>query len=399
MSPCPFFPGRYPLRERIANIVQLPPFRLERYFARHEFTAPHLLCASDGQSLSVGELLALVPGAAEGLGHVHLGYTDSKGASALRQAIASLYTTIEPEDVLVHVGAEEAIFTFMTAALAPGDTLVVTTPCYQSLSDVARSVGCRVSPWGCDPAWGFAPDMAELPALLSGPAKALTVNFPHNPTGYLPTPETFAAMVGLAAEQGVRVFSDEVYRFSEAEGVATLPAACDLDPRAVSLGVLSKSFGLPGLRVGWVCCRDREFLARMASVKDYLSICGSAPSEYLAVCALTAREAILDRLNRLLAQNRRLLSDFFLARSDLFHFAAPRGGLTAFPGLRHGTADDFCQALLAAAGVLLLPGSLYGETWAKHFRIGFGRADFAENLERLAVFCQNWLPGPGNQSA
>lgn len=372
----------------------LPPFRLERFFARHEFTAPHLLCASDGQSLSVAELLDLVPGAAEGLGQVHLGYTDSKGAPALRQAIASLYATIEPDDVLVHVGAEEAIYTFMAAALSPGDSVVVTTPCYQSLSDVARSLGCRVSSWRCDPAWGFAPDMAELTPLLAGPAKALVVNFPHNPTGYLPTPEAFAAMVALAAEQGVRVFSDEVYRFTEAEGVATLPAACDLDPTAVSLGVLSKSFGLPGLRVGWVCCRDRELLARMASVKDYLSICGSAPSEYLAGCALAAREAILARMNRLLAQNRRLLSDFFLDRSDLFHFVAPRGGLTAFPGLRQGTADDFCEALLAASGVLLLPGSLYGEEWPGRFRIGFGRADFAENIERLAAFCQNWVPGP-----
>ena len=378
--------------------MQLPPFRLERYFARHEFTAPHVLCASDGQTLSVGELLDLVPGAAKGLAEVHLGYTDSKGAPALRQAIASLYATIEPDDVLVHVGAEEAIFTFMTAALGPGDALVATTPCYQSLTDVAKSLGCRALSWSCDPAWGFAPDMAELPSLLAGPVKALAVNFPHNPTGYLPTPETFAAMVGLAAEQGVRVFSDEVYRFSEAQDVPTLPAACDLDPRAVSLGVLSKSFGLPGLRVGWVCCRDRELLTRMASVKDYLSICGSAPSEYLAVCALTAREAILARINRLLTQNRRLLSDFFLTRSDLFHFAAPRGGLTAFPGLRQGSADDFCQDLLAATGVLLLPGSLYGESFAKHFRIGFGRADFAENLERLAAFCQNWVPGTSGRS-
>ncbi|KHK01766.1 aminotransferase class I/II-fold pyridoxal phosphate-dependent enzyme [Desulfovibrio sp. TomC] len=372
--------------------MNLPPFRLERFFARHEFTAPHLLCVSDGESVSVAELLDLVPGAAEGLGAVHLGYTDSKGSPVLRQAIASLYTSIEPDDVLVHVGAEEAIFTFMTAALTAGDTLAVTTPCYQSLSDIASSLGCRISPWRCDPAWGFAPDMAELGHLLGDATKVLAVNFPHNPTGYLPTPEAFAAILALAAERGVRVFSDEVYRFSEADGVPTLPAACDLDPRAVSLGVMSKSFGLAGLRVGWVCCRDRELLARMGAVKDYLSICGSAPSEYLAACALTAREALLGRMETLLAANRRLLGQFFLDHSELFHFVPPRGGLTAFPGLRQGTADGFCQELLAAAGVLLLPGSLYGDEWPEYFRIGFGRADFAANLERMAAFCQNWNP-------
>ena len=215
----------------------------------------------------------------------------------------------------------------------------------------------------------------------------------------MPSEETLRELAALCDERGIRLFCDEVYRGIEVDRERPLPQAADLSETALSLNVASKSYGLPGLRVGWVCCRDRELLARMASVKDYLSICGSAPSEYLAVCALSAREAILDRLNRLLAHNRRLLSDFFLARPEQFHFTAPGGGLTAFPGLRRGTADDFCQALLAATGVLLLPGSLYGETWAKHFRIGFGRADFAENLERLAVFCQNWLPGTGDQSA
>jgi len=378
--------------------VQLPPFRLERFFARHEFSAPHLLCASDGETLSVAELLDMVPGSAEGLARLRLGYTDSRGAPELREAIAGLYGTIAPDDVLVHVGAEEAIYTFMQAALAPGDEVVVTTPNYQSLTDAARSLSCRIAPWRCDPDWGFAPDMAELDALLGPKATTLVVNFPHNPTGYLPAPEAFAAMIALAASRGARVFSDEVYRFSEAEGVATLPAACDLDSRAVSLGVLSKSFGLAGLRVGWVACRDREFLARMAAVKDYLSICGSAPSEFLAVCALSAREAVLGRMQGLLARNRRLLTDFFHARADLFHFVAPRGGLTAFPGLRAGDADAFCQKALETSGLLLLPGRLYGEEWPDRFRIGFGRIDFPENLQRLAAFCQLWDSRPAGET-
>jgi len=370
--------------------VLLPPFRLERFFAEHEFSVPHLLCASDGESLSVAELLDLVPGSVEGLARLRLGYTDSRGTPELRAAIAGLYETISPDDVLVHVGAEEAIYTFMRASLVVGDEVVVTTPGYQSLTDVARSLSCRVSAWRCDPAWGFAPDMAELDSLLGGRVKALVVNFPHNPTGYLPSREAFVSMIELARERGARVFSDEVYRFSEADGVPTLPAACDLDPTAVSLGVLSKSFGLAGLRVGWVACRDRELLGRMASVKDYLSICGSAPSEFLAVCALAAREPILARLRALLARNRRFLETFFLNRPDMFHFVTPRGGLTAFPGLVSGDADAFCQAALKKAGVLLLPGRLYGEEWPGRFRIGFGRADFAENLERLAAFCQLW---------
>lgn len=393
MSACPFAEGLYPQPKRTTRAVLLPPFRLERYFARHEFCAPHLLCVSDGETLSIAELLDLVPGAAEGLSRLRLGYTDSHGTPELREAIAGLYETITADDVLVHVGAEEAIYTFMQAALSPGDTVVVSLPCYQSLCDVARSLDCRATSWRLDPDWGFAPDMGELGALLDRSVRALVVNFPHNPTGFMPAPEVFAAMIALAGERGVRVFSDEVYRFSEARDVPRLPAACDLDPRAVSLGVLSKSFGLAGLRVGWVACRDRALLARMASVKDYLSICGSAPSEYLAVCALAAREQLLDSMHRLLEINRKALCTFFHNRSDMFHFITPRGGLTAFPGLRLGDADTFCRDALERAGILLLPGRLFGEEWSDRFRIGYGRADFLENLERLNAFCQLWQAG------
>ena len=378
--------------------VPLPPFHLERFFARHEFSAPSLLCASDGETLSVAEILDLIPGAERKFGRLRLGYTDSHGSPALRATIATLYETISPDDVLVHVGAEEAIYTFMAAALTAGDEVVVTTPCYQSLTDVARSLGARISPWRCDPSWGFAPDMGELGVLLASAPKALIVNFPHNPTGDLPSRETFASLVALAREHGTRVFSDEVYRFSEAEGVPTLPAACDLDPTAVSLGVLSKSYGLAGLRVGWVACRDRKILDAMAAVKDYLSICGSAPSEFLATCALGAGDRLLARMRGLLAVNRRLLEAFFQEHANLFHFVSPRGGLTAFPGLRSGDADAFCQAALDDAGLLLLPGRLYGPEWADRFRIGFGRADFPENLNRLDAFCQKWnARRPGNE--
>lgn len=342
--------------------------------------------------MTVAEVLDLVPGAAEGLAQLNLGYTESRGAPELREAIAELYETITPADILVYVGAEEAIYAFMRAALAPEDEVVVTTPCYQSLSDIAKSVGCRVLPWHCDPAWGFAPDMRELTALIGNKTRALVINFPHNPTGYMPSCEGLATMIAMAAQRGTRVFSDEVYRFSEAEGVPPLPAACDLHPQAVSLGVLSKSFGLAGLRIGWVACRDQKLLARMAAIKDYLSICCSAPSEFLATCALAARETILGRMRQRLDRNRSLLTQFFLDRADLFHFVPPRGGLTAFPGLRSGDGDFFCRKALEEAGLLLLPGSLYGDEWPEYFRIGFGRADFPENLERLAKFCQKWNP-------
>src|SRR5262245_21590083 len=127
--------------------MRFPEFKLERYFARYEFNVPYSLCSSDCESISIGELLALEPDAQERLLRLRLGYTESPGHPALRRAIADTTTTLEPDHVLVHSGAEEAIFLFMHAALSPGDHLVVHTPCYQSLHEVARSLGCDITPW------------------------------------------------------------------------------------------------------------------------------------------------------------------------------------------------------------------------------------------------------------
>ena len=171
--------------------MPLPPFALERFFARHEFEAPHLLCASDCESMTVDELLAMEPGAAAALGALRLGYTESAGGPTLRSAIAALYSTVRRDDVLVTAGAEEGIFTFMHAALSPGDHLVVHQPCYRSLVEVARSIGCEVSPWAAreDRGWELDPD--ECASLIRPSTRVIVMNVPHNPTGYLMAADAF----------------------------------------------------------------------------------------------------------------------------------------------------------------------------------------------------------------
>jgi len=156
--------------------MQLSPFKLERYFAQYEFNVPYILCASDCESLAVSELLALEEDAAQRF-HAHwLGYTESQGGAALRQAITSIYETISPGQVLVHSGAEEAIFLFMHAVLAPGDHVIVHSPCYQSLAEVAHSIGCRVKLWLAREESGWAPDMDELRHIIQPATKAIIVN-------------------------------------------------------------------------------------------------------------------------------------------------------------------------------------------------------------------------------
>lgn len=365
--------------------MRLPPFRLERYFARYEFTARFLLCSSDCETVAIRELLALEPGAMERFLDLRLGYTESPGSPTLREEISRLYTTIDPSGILVHAGAEEAIFLFMHAALEAGDHLIVHTPCYQSLAEVARGIGCDVTPWVAKEAAGWALELDDLKRALRRNTRAIVLNTPHNPTGYLMRRDLFREVHRFAEEHGLRLFCDEVYRESEHADADRLPAACDLGPRSVSLGVMSKSYGLPGLRIGWVATRDAGLLARMAALKDYTTICNGAPGEFLAELALRHRAALLRRNLDLIHRNLAVLDAFFARHEERFGWVRPCAGPIAFPRLKGEEVDAFCHDLVTAANVLLLPGTLFDDH-GNHFRIGFGRANLPEAVDRLESF-------------
>lgn len=365
--------------------MQLPPFRLERFFARHEFSAPHHLCASDCESWSVAELLALEPDARRDLEELRLGYTEPDGHPELRAAIARQYERTGPDDVLVFCGGEEAIYALMQVAFEPGDRIAVHYPAYQSLHEVARGRGCEVLLWRARAVDGWSLDTDELwRRSATGGLAGAVVNLPHNPTGFLMDRPDFEALVAGADTRGVRLISDEVYRLLELRDDDRLPAACDLSETAVSLGVVSKSFGLPGLRIGWVATRDRRLLDRLASFKDYLTICPPAPSELLAALALRHSEHVAGRNREIVRRNLERLTAFMDRHGDRFQWVPPRGGPVTYPALRGGVGTHhFCTDVLERAGVLLLPGSTFDPDDHRHFRIGYGRADFAEGLDAL----------------
>jgi aspartate/methionine/tyrosine aminotransferase len=365
--------------------MQLPPFTLERFFARYEFEAKHLLCASDCESMTIAELLAMETGAAEAFAGLRLGYTESPGSPALRAAVARLYQGVGSQDILVTSGAEEAIFLFMHAALSAGDHLVVHQPCYQSLADVARAAGCDVSAWQARPENGWALDPDDLVSLVRPSTRVIVLNLPHNPTGYMMERPAFQRTLAFAEERGIVVFSDEVYRGLERTAAHRLPAACDLSASAVSLGVMSKTYGLPGLRIGWVATHNERLLARIAELKDYTTICASGPSELLAEVALRHAAALEQRSRAIIDANLRLLDAFFGRHAGVFAWTPPRGGPVAFPRFLPGDAEGFCRSLVEKKGVLLAPGSHFGGP-AAHFRIGFGRRGMPEALAELETF-------------
>jgi len=365
--------------------LQLKPFKLERFFARYEFAVQYTLCSSDCESLTVGDLLKLEEGAEQRF-HAHwLGYTESPGAPELREAISRIYTTIQPEQVLVHSGAEEAIFLLMNALLSRGDHLIVHSPCYQSLFEVGHALGCEVTLWRARPETSWALDLDELRRSIRPNTRLIVVNLPHNPTGYLMARAEFQELQRIAQEHDLYLFSDEVYREIEHDPALRLPGACDINEKAISLGVLSKSYGLAGLRIGWIATRDAWVYKRMAELKDYTTICNSAASEFLAGVALRHRERLAARNLGIILHNLDLLDTFFATRTELFEWQRPRAGPIAFPRLLGEEVEVFCERLAVSAGVLLLPGTLYDHP-GNYFRIGFGRRNLPQALDKLSEF-------------
>jgi len=365
--------------------MQIKPFRIEEYFGKYEFTAKYLLSSSDAESRTIKELLDLEPGAHERFLEHWCGYTESPGAPWLREVIARIYKGIKPEDVLVISAAEEGIFVLYHALVGPGDHVIVETPCYESALEVARSTGAQVSEWRRSFENGWAHDLAALEKLIQPNTRIIYINTPHNPTGLLMPPGVFQQVMALAARQGIIVFSDEVYRESEHDPAMRLPAACETYEQAVSLGSMSKTYGLPGLRLGWLVTRDARIIQRCLEFKYYTTICSSAPSEFLTALALRHRAVLVKRNLEIVQRNLALLDEFIKRRSNLFEWIKPNAspiGFVRFKPQRDVFA--FCEEVVRGSGVLLLPGSVYDEP--HHIRFGYGRKNMPEALAQFEAY-------------
>jgi aspartate/methionine/tyrosine aminotransferase len=276
----------------------------------------------------------------------------------------------------------------MEDLIGPGDHAIVTVPNYQSMESVAIATGADVTPAVLDATNGWAFDLEDLRRQLRPTTRLIAVNFPNNPTGATPDEATFRALVELCDERGIRLFSDEVYRGLEVEGSRpALPQAADISPTALSLNVMSKAYGLSGLRIGWLASQDRDLLARLEKRKHFTSICNAGPSEHLATIVLRNAEKVKARNRAIVSENLPLFRAFFAERwSDLFEWEQPQGGCVSYPRyLGPEGAEVFCRTLLLEAGVCVLPPSIYqsalAEMPADRFRMGIGHSVSGAALE------------------
>jgi len=361
--------------------MHISPFKLERFFARYEFKAPYLLCTSDCEPVSVSDIVDMDKSYLDKILHYNLGYINTDGQGELKDSIANLYRSIKPENIIVTNGAEEAIYLFMNIAINRGEHIIVQFPFYQSLGEIAKHIGANISFWECDNRQNWELDIDYLKDNIRDNTKIIVLNMPHNPTGYISSLEKYNEIIEVARQKNIIILNDEVYNGLEIDDNSRLPYISDLYENGVSIGGLSKAYGLAGLRIGWIASQNKSIINEVNHYKDFTTICNSGISELLAIFALQNRAKLLSRSLGIIRGNIKLLTEFFNRYSELFNFIPPKGGTIAFPELKRDIdIEQFCIELVNKKGVLLLPGNYYDYD-NRHFRIGFGRKNMPETLE------------------
>ncbi|MDB4224355.1 aminotransferase class I/II-fold pyridoxal phosphate-dependent enzyme [Granulosicoccus sp.] len=369
-------------------MIKLPDFKLETHFSKWEFKAKYHMTASDAESMSLKDLLAMASDTErDEFENLWLGYTETFGAPDVRQAIAETYTHQTADDILCFAGASEGIFAANSVILDKSSHAIVVTPNYQSHESLPEAI-CGVSAVALDPNDGWSLDIDDVAKAIRPNTKLLTINFPHNPTGAILSPDRYEALIALCRKHGIYILHDEIFNGLGSSTTEHLPFVADMYERGLSLNVMSKAYGLPGLRLGWIACKDHEVLSKMERMKHYLSISNSAPSERLTKIGLRNRDRILARNCSIVDKNLPKWDAFFSRYADLFEWKRPDGSCTAFPKYTgQDGVERFTQKLINESGVLLLPGSLYqsalGNTTADHFRLGYGRKNLDEGLDVL----------------
>lgn len=374
-------------------------FALERWMTTWELDVDCDIAESGILPLSLDDIYHFIPSDAgsqleRDLHTMTLGYSEARGSIELRTALADTYRRATPDDVLVTTGAIEANFLLFNTLLEPGDHIVAVSPAYQQLLSVPRALGAEVDLWSVVQDDGFRYDLDQLRALVREDTKLIVINTPHNPTGAMMNAAELAEVVAIAEHVGAWVLSDEAYRWLEHPNGATMPPPLhDSYDRAVSVGTLSKPFGLPGLRIGWFTA-NAELVQKAWAIRDYVSLSPPKMSDRIATSVIRHRDQILPRNGPIIIDNLAEANAFFDRNVDLVSWSPPQAGLLAM--LKYNLdvpSGDLADRLAAEERVMLAPGSTFGIE--HHLRIGVGQRQdiFAEGLRRTERMLRSLAEG------
>ncbi len=367
---------------------EIQSFGTELYFEQYEFNVQHQLCNSDCETVSVAELCQMADIPVAAIGDLHLGYTEAPGNPDLRAALASAYATAQADDLMILGTPIEGIYLTARTLLASGDEVIVLSPAYDALINMfAHVVGAdNVARWRLTSTEGnWSLDLNALEALITAKTKLVVVNFPHNPTGYLPSPEWQAEFISILRKHDLYLFQDEMYFGLNHQGTPSMASAADVYEKSIVLSGLSKTYGLPGLRSGWLVVQDKALYQTLKNWKFYTSICPPAPTEFLAQVAWQVRDQLKQRNLEIIEMNKRLARDFCQRWPDLFTWHNPVAGSTALVDVHVPSVTAYADQLVREAGVLILPTTSldYGDG---AMRVGLGRKAFGAALAELEQY-------------
>lgn len=369
--------------------MQLPPFLIERMFAKHEFTARVNLTGSDTEALALSDLWQVAPAQTRTwYESLTLGYTESPGHPELRELAAQASDVQSGSAVQVFAGATEAVFVLLNAVLEAGDHVIVIGPTYQLLIDVPRATGADVTEVRLHRENGWELDISEIRRALRPNTRLIVANFPHNPTGSLPERAVFEELLNLVDGTDTFLLSDEIYRGIQLDPQRQLPSAAAMTPNAITVTGVSKVLGMAGVRIGWTVTRNAAITDKLLDYRYWTTLATSAPSEVLAIAGLQAAPALLDRANSLVRTNSAALASF-VASTPGWEWIPPTGGTCAYPWLTSSGAQPFSEWLVEHHGVLLASDLMFQHT-GQHLRFGLGRAQFQEGISGLEQAWPEW---------
>lgn len=371
-------------------------FEIETYLSRYEQQVRYNYAESGVQPLTLGELLQLADREPQSLGDILLNYPEVNGALALRERIAALYPGASAANVLVTVGASEANLLAATTLLEPGDEVVVLTPTYLQFSGIAANLGFSIRQVPLQEAANWALDVAALQAAVTPRTRVVAVVNPNNPTGRILSEAEMDALVNVADSVGAWLLADEVYAGAEREQEAETPSFYGRYERVVALHSLSKAYGLPGLRLGWMVAPD-DLIEALWRRHEYAVVSTTALANHLALVALDehVRPKIIARTRRLVREGFTLLAEQLSRHPGVFSVVPPQASALSFVRYELPLSSRQLAACLREHDVLMVPGECFGLD--KHLRISSAlpAAELLPGLERLNSLVESLMAQHG----